>query len=91
MAIYPFATWKPVKTKLQPRRQHTEPLGLVLHISQHRSNTLDGLLSTFNPGGDNPFPSHFGVQTDGRLGQFIDTKFHDWAEEWSTNYISIEC
>lgn len=91
MAICPFAYWMPVKTKQEQRRQGAEPLGLILHISNSRRNTLAGLLATFSPGGSNPFPSHFGVQTDGKLGQFIDTKYHDWAEEWSTKYISIEC
>ena len=91
MAICPFAYWMPVKTKQEQRRKGADPSGLVLHISSSRQNTLGGILSTFSPGGDNPFPSHFGVQTDGLLGQFIDTKYHDWAEEWSVQYISIEC
>lgn len=91
MAILSYAQWMPVKTKQEARRSGANPKGLVLHITSSRNNTLGGILSTFSPGGSNPFPSHFGIQTDGRIGQFIDTKYHDWAEEWSTNYISVEC
>jgi hypothetical protein len=96
---YPFAAWLPVKdpSRLQPFRG--TPKGLVLHISNSRGNTLEGLLATFDGSvtssgnklpPSNPFPSHFGVQTNGRIGQFLDTSNRSLAEE-GPSYFSIEC
>ena len=87
MAICPFAKWLPVKTNLVPISG--SPSGLVLHISNDRRNSLEGLRATFE--NSNPFPSHFGITTSGAIGQFINTQYHDWAEEWSIKYFSVEC
>ena len=87
MALCPFAKWLPVTSK---PLEHFKlgPLGLILHISNNRGNSLDGLWSTFM--GDNKFPSHFGVDTSGNIAQFLDTSYHDWAEENTTAYFSVE-
>lgn len=75
------------------------PKGLVLHISNSRGNTIEGLLATFDgsewpPGNkvpaSNPFPAHFGVERTGRIGQFLDTSNASLAEE-GPSYFSIEC
>lgn len=91
---YPSAVWLPVKdpSRLKPFRG--TPKGLVLHISNSRGNTLGGLLCNFDGCGglppDNPFPSHFGVERSGRIGQFLDTSNRSLAEE-GPSYFSIEC
>jgi hypothetical protein len=87
MPLCPFAQFMPVTSRaLEPFKQ--DPIGLILHISNSRGNTLDGLRSTFM--GDNKFPSHFGVDRAGNIGQFLDTRYHDWAEENTIAYFSVE-
>jgi N-acetyl-anhydromuramyl-L-alanine amidase AmpD len=71
---------------LEPFR--SGPDGLILHITNSRGNTLQGIWSTFMV--DNPFPSHFAVDRDGGIAQFLDTQHHDWAEENTTSYFSVE-
>jgi hypothetical protein len=87
VAICPFARWMPVTSRtLEPFKE--SPRGLVLHISNSRGNTLEGLRSTFM--GSNKYPSHFGVDRSGKIAQFLDTAYHDWAEEHTIAYFSVE-
>ncbi len=87
MARCPFAQWLPVTSRpLEPFR--SGPDGLILHITNSRGNTLQGIQATFMV--DNPFPAHFGIDRDGHIGQFLDTQFHDWAEENTISYFSVE-
>lgn len=86
MSKYPNAIWKPVTSRtMAPFR--SGPLGLIIHISNSRGNTIDGLWSTFM---SSKVPSHFGIERNGRVGQFIDTDHHDWAQENTISYFSVE-
>ena len=87
MARCPFATWMPVTSRpLEPFK--VGPLGLILHITSNRDNDLNGIWATFM--NDNKFPAHFGIDRNGNIAQFLDTLFHDWAEENTIDYISVE-
>lgn len=87
MAKCAFARWMPVTSRpLEPFK--SGPFGLVLHITNDRRNDLNGIWATFMH--DNKFPSHFGIDRNGNIAQFLDTQFHDWAEENTTSYFSVE-
>ena len=93
MARFPNSIWMPWKPQPDKGKnlEHfriKQPKGLLLHITSDRGNSLNGILSTFNA---SPIPSHFGITTDGAVGQFIDTDYHDWSTEWTVSYFSVEC
>ena len=88
MARLPFARWLPVTSRPFEAFRST-PKGLTLHISSNRADTLSGIQGTFMT--SNKFPSHFGIERKGAVGQYLDTKHHDWAAERTVDYFSVEC
>ena len=88
MARCPFARWLPVTSRPLEAFRST-PKGLTLHISSNRNDTLGGIRGTFMS--SNKFPSHFGIERQGAVGQYLDTQYHDWAAERTVDYFSVEC
>jgi|HubBroStandDraft_2_1064218.scaffolds.fasta_scaffold135360_2 hypothetical protein len=98
MARIPFTTW--MGDGLAPRDPLTgkmtgNPRGLVLHISDGLKTAggeaipdLGGLLATFNA---TNFPAHFGIDSAGRIAQYIDTAKQDRATERGDDWFSVEC
>src|SRR5262245_39646192 len=88
MARFPSARWMPVTSRPLEAFRVT-PKGLTLHITSNRADTLGGIQGTFMT--SNKFPSHFGIERKGGVGQYLDTTHHDWAAERTVDYFSVEC
>lgn len=85
MARMPGATWRPVPNCTKDGQESVH--GVVLHIME---GTLDGSDSWFrNP--SSQASSHFGVGTDGRIYQWVDTADRAWAQAaGNRDWLSIE-
>jgi hypothetical protein len=97
MPKLPFTTWYGNLLKIStPLPMTSRPKGLVLHITDGvmgknkvpQIPNLLGLVATFN---STNFPSHFGIDAQGQIGQYIDTDRQDRATERGTEWFSVEC
>ncbi|MEU7431097.1 peptidoglycan-binding protein [Streptomyces sioyaensis] len=85
MARMPGVQWRPVPNRTKGGQRSVR--GVVLHIMQ---GTLDGSDSWFR-NTEAEASAHFGVGTDGRIYQWVDTADRAWAQaDGNRDWLSIE-
>jgi hypothetical protein len=91
MAICPAALWMPVMAHGGPLGQ-VSILGVVFHVTAGEGDPYNEFV---NPA--NQVSSHFGIlngqggTVDGRLEQYVDTKYMSWAQmAGNSTYLSVE-